>query len=136
MGVRLRREVGVGELAGRDAGDDAGAGVGAGPEVDNRVADDATRATSRTPVASIARTIMYGSGRPAATSSAHTTASIVLVLPAPTVQPRPFRSGSAMSREKPVVRATLTPEARSAAIASGTPTMGDGGTRALARALP
>ncbi len=32
-----------------------------------------------------------------------------------------------MSREKPVVSATLTPETRSAAIASGTPTMGDGG---------
>lgn len=86
-----------------------------------------TRLTSRTPVASIARKIMYGAGRPAATSSTHTTASRN-----PSPQPIRASSASVTPRSKPVVRATLTPAARNVARASGTPSRGVGGRSAYA----
>ncbi|TKG73101.1 hypothetical protein FCN18_00400 [Prauserella endophytica] len=70
----------------------------------------------------MARKIMYGAGRPAGTSSTHTTASITV-----SSQPTVLSRASTTSRSNPVVNATFTPAARSEAIASGTPGSGTGG---------
>ena len=76
-------------------------------QIEQRIADTATRRGSVMPVAAMQANTRSGAGRPRATSSPHTTASTT-----PSFQRRARSSSSVVSRSKPVLSATRIPAAR------------------------